>query len=211
MHLLATLLFLFTLTGCQSTYYATMEQVGIHKREIMADRVEAASQAQQEAIQQFSSALNAMQSLTQFKGSELEELYNNIHTQYEDSEDAVKSVSKRIHAVKDVSEALFFEWKEELLLYSSPKLRSNSKAKLLKTQQNYQKMLNAMENAEKQMHLVLNTLRDNSLYLKHNLNATAIGALKNEFSELKLNIDLAIKNMKTAIAQSESFLVSLKT
>lgn len=39
-YLLAIVLSIFTLTGCQSAYYSAMEQVGYHKRDIMVDRVE---------------------------------------------------------------------------------------------------------------------------------------------------------------------------
>lgn len=139
-----------------------MEHVGVHKREIMADRVESAAKAQQAASLQFNKALDAPQSLSQFKNGDLEELYNSINTQYEHTEDAARNVTKHIHAVKDVSQALFFEWKEELLLYSSAHLRSDSEAKLEKTERSYLEMLTAMENAEKQMKSVLNTLRDNA-------------------------------------------------
>jgi len=48
-YLLAIVLSIFTLTGCQSAYYSAMEQVGYHKRDIMVDRVEDAKESQQEA------------------------------------------------------------------------------------------------------------------------------------------------------------------
>lgn len=187
-----------------------MEQVGVHKRDIMAERVEAASAAQQEASVQFTSALDALQNLTQLNGGELAKMYDTINAQYEDSNSAVTKVSDRIDAVKDVSEALFAEWRKELSIYSSEKLRRNSEQQLENTERSYQQMLIAMEKAESQMQPVLNTLRDNALYLKHNLNAAAISALKNEFADLKLEINRAIINMRAAIAESDRFLATLK-
>ncbi|MDD1796187.1 DUF2959 domain-containing protein [Enterovibrio makurazakiensis] len=210
MRLLSTLFLVFTLVGCQSAYYATMEQVGIHKRDIMADRVEAASEAQQEASEQFTSALDALTELTQFDGGELETMYNTINDQYEDSETAVENVRNRIQGVEDVSDALFDEWQEELDLYSSANLRRESERKLNATKQSYRQMLSAMKKAEGKMTPVLDTLRDNTLYLKHNLNAAAIGALKGEFSGLEKEINRAIKDMQLAIAESERFLTTLK-
>lgn len=210
MRLFQSLLFILILTGCQSAYYATMEQVGVHKRDIMAERVEAASAAQQEASVQFTSALDALQNLTQLNGGELAKMYDTINAQYEDSNSAVTKVSDRIDAVKDVSEALFAEWRKELSIYSSEKLRRNSEQQLENTERSYQQMLIAMEKAESQMQPVLNTLRDNALYLKHNLNAAAISALKNEFADLKLEINRAIINMRAAIAESDRFLATLK-
>nr|WP_205743992.1 DUF2959 domain-containing protein [Grimontia sedimenti] len=204
------MLLFFTLAGCQSAYYATMEKVGVHKRDIMADRVEAASDAQQEASEQFTSALDALTTLTNFDGGELQTMYDTINDQYEDSEAAVENVRERIDAVEDVSDALFDEWREELSLYSSATLRRDSERKLKETERSYAQMLSAMKKAESKMEPVLDTLRDNTLYLKHNLNAAAIGALKGEFAGLENEINRAIKDMQTAIAESERFLVTLK-
>ncbi|USH02366.1 DUF2959 domain-containing protein [Grimontia kaedaensis] len=210
MRLISTLLLLFTLAGCQSAYYATMEKVGVHKRDIMADRVEAASDAQQEASEQFTSALDALTTLTNFDGGELQTMYDTINDQYEDSDAAVENVRERIEAVEDVSDALFDEWREELSLYSSAALRRDSERKLKDTERSYGQMLSAMKKAESKMEPVLDTLRDNTLYLKHNLNAAAIGALKGEFAGLEQEINRAIKDMQTAIAESERFLATLK-
>ncbi len=37
------------LAGCQSAYYNAMERVGVHKRDIMVDRVESVQDAQTDA------------------------------------------------------------------------------------------------------------------------------------------------------------------
>lgn len=208
-YLLMIFVSIFTLTGCQSAYYSAMEKVGYHKREIMVDRVEDAKQAQQEAQQEFTSALEALSALTNFKGGELEDVYNSVNDQYEESEKAAQDVRDRIAAIEDVSEALFDEWQEELNLYTSAKLRQSSEQKLKQTQASYHTMLKAMQRAEQKMTPVLNTLRDNTLYLKHNLNASAIGSLRGEFSSLEKEIQYAIKQMNAAIAESNNFLQQL--
>ena len=208
-YLLAILLSLTTLTGCQSAYYSAMEQVGIHKREIMVDRVEEANEAQQEAQEQFTSALDALKAVTQFDGGDLETVYNQINDQYEASNDAAERVSERIAAIEDVASALFDEWHDELSLYTSASLRRDSERKLNSTKASYQRMLTAMHRAEKKMTPVLNTLRDNTLYLKHNLNAAAIGSLQGEFSSLQRDIQRAITDMEAAIAESERFISHL--
>lgn len=208
-YLLALVLSIFTLTGCQSAYYSAMEQVGYHKRDIMVDRVEEAKESQQEAQQEFSSALEALSALTQFDGGELESAYNKINDKYQDSESAAEEVRERIAAIEDVSEALFDEWQDELELYTNRSLRRASEQKLRETRTSYNTMLKAMKRAEQKMTPVLNTLRDNTLYLKHNLNASAVGALQGEFSNLEQDIQYAIKQMNAAIAESDKFLQKL--
>ena len=208
-YLLVLVLSIFTLTGCQSAYYSAMEQVGYHKRDIMVDRVEDAKESQQDAQEEFTSALEALSSLTNFNGGDLEDMYNKINDKYQDSETAAQNVSDRIAAIEDVSDALFAEWQDELDLYTSASLRRSSKQKLRETKSSYQTMLSAMKRAEKKMDPVLNTLRDNTLYLKHNLNASAVGSLQGEFMSLEKDIAFAIKQMNEAIEESDKFLAQL--
>ena len=208
-YLVAFVITLMTITGCSSTYYAAMEQVGYHKRDIMVDRVEDAKESQQDAQQEFTSALEALSALTNFDGGELESVYKDINRRYEASEAAAQDVRDRIEAIEDVSDALFDEWQQELALYSNDKLRRSSEQKLRDTKASYQTMLAAMWNAEQKMTPVLDTLRDNTLYLKHNLNASAIGSLQGEFMSLESDIELAIEQMNTAIAESDKFLQKL--
>lgn len=209
-YLIALLVALTTLTGCQSTYYAAMEQVGVHKRDIMVDRVEDAKLSQQEAQQEFTSALEALSALTHFDGGELETVYNQINDKYEASEDAAQEVSDRIAAIEDVSEALFSEWEQELDLYTNRSLRRASEQKLRETRTSYNTMIKAMQRAEQRMTPVLNALRDNTLFLKHNLNASAIGSLQGEFISLEKEIESAIKQMNQAISESDKFLNKLQ-
>ncbi|MFI3273727.1 DUF2959 domain-containing protein [Vibrio sp.] len=208
-YLIVIVLSIFTLTGCQSAYYSAMEQVGYHKRDIMVDRVEDAKESQQDAQEEFTSALEALSSLTNFSGGDLEDMYNQINDKYQDSEKAAQNVSDRIAAIEDVSDALFEEWQGELDLYTSDSLRRSSEQKLRETQSSYKTMLSAMKRAEKKVDPVLNTLRDNTLYLKHNLNASAVGSLQGEFMSLEKDIAYAIKQMNAAIAESDKFLAQL--
>ncbi|MFY3325741.1 DUF2959 domain-containing protein [Vibrio fluvialis] len=209
-YLLAIFLSIFTLTGCQSAYYSAMEKVGYHKRDIMVDRVEAAQESQKDAQQELTSALEALSAFTQFDGGELESAYERINDQYQQSEAAAADVHERIAAIEDVADALFEEWQGELALYTSSKLRRASEQKLNTTKASYQTMLKAMKRAEQKMTPVLNTLRDNTLYLKHNLNASAVGSLQSEFATLEQDIRTAITQMNAAIKESDQFLAHLK-
>jgi len=197
---------LLMLTACQSAYYSAMEKVGVHKRDIMLDRVEEAKESQQHAQQQFTSALAQLTQLINFDGGDLEEQYQLINDQYEESEKAAADVSNRINKIEDVADALFTEWSDEITQYSSEKLKRQSQLKLKQTQRRYQKLMRSMHNAERKMPPVLAALKDNSLYLKHNLNAQAIGALQGEFKAIKLDVKVLIKEMNVAIEQSQQFI-----
>ncbi len=197
------------LTGCSSAYYGAMEKVGIHKRDIMVDRIEDARGAQQEGQEQFKNALEQFRSVVAFQGGDLEDQYNKLNTTYEDSAAAAAEISERIDAVESVAEALFDEWSDELKEYTSANLRRDSANKLKSTQRNYERLMSSMRRSEKSLQPVLNVLKDNVLYLKHNLNAAAINTLKGELRTVDANVKQLLANMEASIAESNRFIDQL--
>ena len=119
-------LFLF---ACSSAYYSAMEKIGYEKRDILVDRVEEARDAQDDASEQFASALDQFRATVQFDGGDLEELYDRLNSEYEDSVAEADNVRGRIDEVESVSEDLFDEWQAELGEFSSVEMRRNSEAR----------------------------------------------------------------------------------
>jgi len=201
---------LIGLTGCESAYYSAWEKVGVHKRDIMVDRIEDVRESQQDVKEQFSSALERFTAELNFDGGELEAIYKALNDEYENSRSEADTLSKRIDAVEGVAEALFDEWQVELDQYSSASLKRQSAAQLKQTRRQYAQMLSAMHNAERKMEPVLSTLQDQVLFLKHNLNARAIASLKTEFKGLKKDIQRLIGDMENSIKAADTFLATLK-
>ena len=108
--LLPFLFFIFFTSGCQKAYYGTMEKFGVHKRDIMMNRVEEARDSQHEAKEQFQSALDQFSQVLNYKGGKLEDKYKSLQAEYDKSEAKAEDVRDRIDAVESVSEALFAEW-----------------------------------------------------------------------------------------------------
>lgn len=102
------------LGGCSTVYYGTMEKLGVHKRDIMVDRVKAARDTQNEAKQQFLTAMEQFKSVVNFKGGDLEKEYNKLNATLQKSESEAAAVRDRISAVENVSDALFSEWRSEI-------------------------------------------------------------------------------------------------
>lgn len=203
-------LLVVSLAGCQSAYYSAMEKVGVHKRDIMVNRVESVQEAQTDAKQQFESALAEFRSIVQIKDQDLAARYDKLNDEYEDSKAAAKSVTQRIDAVEDVSEALFDEWEDEIELYSNANLKRQSAAKLSQTRRQYQGLIKAMRSAETRMAPVLRAFQDQVLFLKHNLNARAIDSLQGELGTIETDVAQLIREMEKSIAESEAFIRSLQ-
>jgi len=201
---------LLTLTACSSMYYSTLESVGIPKREVMIHRVEKARDTQEETKEQFNSALEQFTAVTNFNGGDLETIYNKLNDEYEDSVEQAELVRKRISDIKDVSEALFDEWEEEIAQYSSASLKRNSQRQLSATKSQYKQLIQAMERAEAKLDPVLSVFKDQVLYLKHNLNARAISSLKGELSGIQSDVSRLILAMEKSINEANSFINSME-
>ena len=68
------------LAACSGTYYGAMEGLGIEKRDILVDRVEDARDAQDDAAEQFASALDQFRSIVAVDGGELEKMCDRLST-----------------------------------------------------------------------------------------------------------------------------------
>jgi len=203
---LLLLMSLLALYGCSSVYYSTMEKLGFEKREILVDRVEDTRDAQSDAQETFRSSLERFQNAVDTPDTELKAKYDDLSDAYDDSVAAADKVRDRIDGVEDVSEALFEEWEDELDRYESASLRRSSEQQLKDTRQQYQQLITRMHEAESRMDPVLQAFEDQVLYLKHNLNAQAIGALESELGRISGDVDALIRNMEASIAESERFI-----
>jgi len=210
--LIKILLFtLFLLAGgCSSLYFSALDSIGIPKRDIMVHRVEAARDTQQETKAQFRSALEKFTALSHYQGGELESVYQQLNDEYEASKEKAEEIRKRIADIQEVSEALFAEWAEEITQYSSATLKHNSQRQLSRTKSQYALLIASMKRAEAKMDPVLVLFRDQVLYLKHNLNARAISALKGELKSVESDVTVLIKAMEKSIDEANAFIRTIE-
>lgn len=197
------------LTSCQSAYYAAAEKFGYAKRDILVSRVESARDSQQAAKEEITDALTGFRKVVAVDGGELEARYDALARQLADSERAADDVRRRIAAVDDVAESLFREWQSELGKYSDPSLRTQSERQLRATRTRYDQLIAAMRRAESRLDPALRPLRDQVLFLKHNLNARAVAGLKAEVAQVDAEVTRLVQELDRAIAEADRFIRTL--
>jgi hypothetical protein len=198
-------------SGCDSWYYKTMKKFGMEKRDILVKRVKDARESQEEAKDQFKTALERFKSVIEVDGGALEDKYEKLNKELNRSEDGARKVRDRIDRVRSVSDDLFKEWDKELKQYSDRSLRAESERELKTTRQRCEALIRSMERAQKRIEPVLKPLRDRVLFLKHNLNAQAIGALDAELLTVRTNVDALVADLEAAIAEADQFVASMAT
>ncbi len=194
------------LGSCQKAYYAAWEKMGKEKRHLLKGEVEDARTDQKEASEQFQSTLDKIKQIYGFEGGELEKFYKKLSSDYEECEERAADVSERIEKVERIASDMFREWEQEISMITNTRMQTQSKAALRDTRKRYARLHQSMSKAEDSMKPVLKNLNDYVLYMKHNLNARAIGALKREVGSIETEVESLITDMNRSIKEAELFL-----
>lgn len=197
------------LTGCTSLYYAGMEKLGKEKRDILVQRVLDGKKDQEKAKEQLKTTLEAFQQLTGFDGGNLEKTYKKLNGSLEDAQSRAKDLTDRVASIDKVAGDLFAEWEKEIGEMKNGELRNKSRRILRDTKLRHQQYMQKMRATEKKIAPVLQAFHDQVTFLKHNLNAKAIGSLKNTSAKLDTDVAALITDIESSIAEADSFIQSL--
>lgn len=197
-------------SGCQSAarkvMYSAYEKLGTEKRDLLKKRVKNARDAQEDSSQEFKDALTQLKELYGYQGGDLEKAYDEVKGDYEDAAKSAEDVHASIEKMDQVANDLFEEWEKEIQEMQTAEYRSDSRKQLGETRAQYEGMHSALLRSEKAMQPALAKLKDQVLYLKHNLNARAIGSLKGKGAALQADIDRVLKEVSASIQKADGFI-----
>jgi hypothetical protein len=203
------LVFMILLAGCQTTYYALWEKMGKEKRHLLKDNVEKAREEQRDASEEFASVVERIKAMYGFDGGELEDVYQKLSDDYESCEARAEAVRDRIDKVERIAQDLFSEWESEIDTIQNATFKASSRASLQDTRNRFARLQRSMAKAEASMTPVLNNLQDYVLYLKHNLNARAVGSLKKEVSDIEADVSALIEDIDRAVQEADAFVKTI--
>ena len=186
-----------------------MKKLGKEKRDILVNRILDGKKAQEQAADQFKTALEAFVEVTKFDGGELEKSYKKLNKELERAEDRAKKVSDQIESIDKVARDLFKEWEKEISEMSNGRLKTESNRLLSDSRSRHEQLIRQMQASEKKMQPVLTAFRDQVLFLKHNLNSKAIGSLKKSAIEIDNEVGLLIKEIEKSNQQADKTIAGL--
>ncbi len=213
MKLITIILLAFSLSACgvaQQAKYSTLEKFGVHKRDILVDRIEETTETQEETKEQIKSAYEELAELVAVDDGGLEKKYKLMADAVEKSESKAEELDTRIESVDRVAKDLFKEWESELAEYTNQNLKRASERNLATTKQRYATIYQKMKQSAARVEPVLRVLQDNTLYLKHNLNARAVSGISSEVSIIEGKVKDLIEQMELSIAESKTFINSMQ-
>jgi hypothetical protein len=206
---LSLIVFALLLSGCQSTYYKAMSTLGKEKRDILVQRIKDAKKDQDQTKQQLQTTMESFQALTGFKGGSLEKSYKRLNSDYEGAASQAGKLHDKIQSIDQVSNDLFKEWQGEINAMDNGRLKSQDTVMLRNAKTRQTTYMRAMRRTEDQIEPVLKAFHDQVLFLKHNLNARAIGSLKNTSAGLQSDVAGLVQSIDASSQEADKLISSL--
>lgn len=204
--------------SCQSTVdkavrdtkYSALEMFGLQKRDLLQREVANARDEQKEATEDFKDALQKLKALYNIPKGPYDDAYEDLNEAYEDAKKQSAEVTQSIKKVETVAGDLFLEWEKEINEIGTPELKVASAQSLNKTKKKYSEMITTLKSSEKRISPILSKLKDHVLYLKHKLNAKAIGALQGESMRIQVQIEQLVEDINKAVKAADQFINETK-
>jgi len=200
---------MLALVGCRSTYYTAWEKLGKEKRELLVDQVKAARGTQKETAEEFKDALTRLQEAYGKRGTELERAYDKVKSRHDSAARLADELKERSGKVARIANDLFAEWEQEINAFDDAEMKRKSRENLRQTRERYGAMAAALDRSQARIQPVLTKLKDHVVFLKHSLNAQAVGGLDTERQEIEKGIAALLQQMNESIREADAFLQSM--
>jgi chromosome segregation ATPase len=197
------------LAGCTTAYYKTMQTLGKEKRDILIGRVKDAKKDQQQTKEQIKTTMQSFEELTGFQGGSLEKNYKRLNSDYESADAQARKLHDKVDSIDQVSKDLFREWQTEINEMGNAKLKTQSAVMLRNAKTRQAEYMRSMHRTEDQITPVLAAFHDQVLYLKHNLNARAIGSLKGTSASINTDVADLMQSIDGSMQEADRLISSL--
>ncbi len=195
----------YLLSSCQTAYYKIWETLGREKRDLLESNVEKAGDEQRAMENEFEDILSRIRSEYDFDGGEIERLYDQLKSDYENVVAKKEQLEERSDSIHTIANDLFKEWKREAQGLSNRRYKEDSLKKLRIAKDNFKRMSASLKNTQDRLNTVTKQFKDHVTYLKHNLNAKSLDVFKTEINSIKDDMEKLISTVKLSIKQSDDF------
>lgn len=198
------------LVSCQSANEKSAEQADHPGLGPLVVSVQESRAALQAAADQFQSVGNQLWTMAAGNASSVESAVLATQQRYDDAVDAAAAVGAASAAVDQAADTVFREWQIEAGVFTDPRLKADSQAKLTAAWKEYQVVSQSLRQAVADMDPVLAELSRAVAFLKANPTASAVASRTQALGTLQSNIHGLVGNLNDAVTNSDIFLLSIK-
>lgn len=183
--------------------------MGTEKRDLLVSKIETTKEAQEVSKKEARDVLEQVRKKYGLKDREIEQFYDYLKSDFEDLEGQAQGLKNKAEDVRTIAGDLFKEWEQEAYTFKNKNYKRQSLTKLGETKKKFYALSKSMEASEKQLDQVVATLRDQVLFVKHNLNAKTLITFENEFGKIETEIEKLILKIDKSISATQDFQLSL--
>ena len=162
------------------------------------------------AKQQIKDTLVAYNLLVGNKVEDPKKTYKDLQKGIENTDKKVADVDQKVAAMQKEADLLFADWASNLASISSEELRKRSEERLNETRERYNGILAAGDKAGKVFNPFIASLKDQVVYLGHDLNPSALASLKPDADKLNKEAEVLFKKIDETVDEASGYITSLK-
>jgi hypothetical protein len=149
-------------------------------------------------------------SITEMTAKDLKSAYKDLGKDVADSEKKVADGRPKVDEMNTAAEGYFGAWKASTAAISDPDLRKRSEERIVDAQARFDKIALAGKDARQGFDTLMTDVKDQSTFLGHDLNASAIASLKPDAAKFNARATTVFTKIDGVTKMFDEYTTSLK-
>jgi ubiquitin len=172
--------------------------------------VEGTAKAIEESRAQLQKTVATYNSITDSTAKDVKNAYKDLGKDIAESEKKVADSRPKIDEMNTAAAAYFAAWKESVAAISDPGLRKRSEERLADGQARFEKIAVAGKDARQSFDALMTDVKDQSTFLGHDLNASAIASLKPDAAKFNARATALFAKVDGVTKMFDEYVASMK-
>jgi len=185
-------------------------QAGPEQTEKFVKTLEGTVKALGESRAQLQKTVATYNSITEMTAKDLKGAYKDLNKDVADSEKKVIDGRPKVDEMNTAAESYFAAWKASAAAISDPELRKRSEERLADAQARFAGIATAGKDTRQSFDTLMTDVKDQSTYLGHDLNASAIASLKPNAAKFNTRANTVFTKVDGVTKMFEEYITSLK-
>ena len=197
------------LGGLLASVSSAVAQEGHRQTDRLISRADRALRSIGEAKEQLQTTLEIYNSIFE-GGGDTRRIHRDLTRAIDRSEDRREDVRRRVADMESEAHTFFAQWMKSLDEISSESLRQRSQARLNEARVRYGEILTEGRTASAMFEPLMGALRDQVVFLGHDLNPSAIASLKPDAEKLNAQAESLLSGIERTQRKISGYIASLK-
>jgi uncharacterized membrane-anchored protein YhcB (DUF1043 family) len=185
-------------------------QEGVKQTEKLLNKAEDTMKSITDARGQIQKTLDTYNTLVQGKAQDPKKAYKDLQKEMDRCDDRVADTRKRMDAMQGEADKYFTDWSSSLSGIGNTDLKKKSADRLNQTRAQYDGILKSAQSAGDAFKPFMGSLRDQIVFLGHDLNPSALKSLAGTASKLNTDAGGLFGKIDGAVGQAGSYITALR-